>query len=157
MKIFYKILIVIVLLILIYVFQNWLRTFVITSLGGFTKKETIIETEVKYIKGKWEIDSTAVFNKYIEITKWFIKLKPNLYFIEINNNIITKLGIMNQINIIDNKINNISYVESCSICYNKSECITNCNHFFCIKCIKKWYSKNNACPYCRTKIKFVNK
>ena len=46
MKTLYKILIVIAILILIYVFQNWLRTFVITSLGGFTKKETVIETEV---------------------------------------------------------------------------------------------------------------
>ena len=119
-----------------------------------TYKNNLIFKKFIYIHKNFEY---KIFNKYIEITKWFIKLKPNLYFIEINNNIITKLGIMNQINIIDNKINNISYVESCSICYNKSECITNCNHFFCIKCIKKWYSKNNACPYCRTKIKFVNK
>ena len=80
MKIFYKILIVIVLLILIYVFQNWLRTFVITSLGGFTKKETIIETEVEYIKGKWEIDSTAVFNKYIETNGIILNSKPRIIY-----------------------------------------------------------------------------
>lgn len=80
MKILYKILIVIVLLILIYVFQNWLRTFVITSLGGFTKKETIIETKVEYIKGKWEIDSTAVFKKYIETNGIILNLKPKIIY-----------------------------------------------------------------------------
>ena len=87
MKIFYKILIVIVLLILIYVFQNWLRTFVITSLGGFTKKETIIETEVKYIKGKWEIDSTAVFNKYIETNGIILNPKPRIIYKKIYDTI----------------------------------------------------------------------
>ena len=80
MKTLYKILIVIAILILIYVFQNWLRTFVITSLGGFTKKETIIETEVEYIKGKWEIDSTAIFKKYIETHGIILNPEPKIIY-----------------------------------------------------------------------------
>jgi hypothetical protein len=80
MKIIYKILILIVLLLLIYVFQDWLKTFVITSLGGFTKKETIIKTKVEYTKGNWEIDSTAVFKKYIETKGIILNPKPKIIY-----------------------------------------------------------------------------
>tara|TARA_R110002126_G_scaffold285686_1_gene436214 strand:+ start:74 stop:700 length:627 start_codon:yes stop_codon:yes gene_type:complete len=44
----------------------------------------------------------------------------------------------------------------CSICLEETEesyCkIKNCNHIFHIKCINKWYSSHNSCPYCRSPI-----
>jgi len=47
----------------------------------------------------------------------------------------------------------------CSICLEKNEepyCnIKSCSHIFHKKCLNKWYSTNNSCPYCRTEI--VNK
>lgn len=39
---------------------------------------------------------------------------------------------------------------SCAICYNKSNYITECNHDFCIRCLRKWDS--HSCPMCRQRI-----
>ena len=47
----------------------------------------------------------------------------------------------------------------CSICLEQNEeaycMIKSCSHSFHKKCLNKWYSTNNSCPYCRTQI--VNK
>ena len=80
MKRIYQVLILIALVLIIYFFQDWLRTFVITSLGGFTKKETVTLTNTKYIKGKWEIDSIAVFNKYVETKVIILNPKPKIVY-----------------------------------------------------------------------------
>ncbi len=37
----------------------------------------------------------------------------------------------------------------CSICDEKSEIITFCNHQFCKKCIHQWLETNETCPLCR--------
>ena len=49
-------------------------------------------------------------------------------------------------------------LDECMICYeNESEIITNCKHYYCKKCIFKWYIYNNKiCPYCRTDIVLNN-
>ena len=46
----------------------------------------------------------------------------------------------------------IIYNEDCSICYEKSNCKTLCNHYYCYKCIEQWYNKQNNCPMCRQSI-----
>ena len=53
------------------------------------------------------------------------------------------------------KIKNVkTYKENCSVCYNISEIKTQCNHYYCINCILKWYIyKSKSCPYCRSTIK----
>ena len=50
---------------------------------------------------------------------------------------------------------------SISICYeNKSELITECEHQYCIPCIKEWWEHKNdfihKCPYCKNNIKPIN-
>ena len=41
----------------------------------------------------------------------------------------------------------------CSICFeNKNNCISNCDHLFCFKCIHSWLENNDDCPYCRSDI-----
>lgn len=40
-------------------------------------------------------------------------------------------------------------------CINEEECITNCNHNFCKKCIHEWFDKKKtSCPTCRCDIKY---
>ena len=53
------------------------------------------------------------------------------------------------------KIKNVKkYKENCSVCYNISQIKTQCNHYYCINCILKWYIyKSKSCPYCRSTIK----
>jgi len=49
---------------------------------------------------------------------------------------------------------------TCSICLeenieNDELCKTNCNHFFCKKCLDDWFDKGkNTCPLCRGDIKY---
>ena len=41
----------------------------------------------------------------------------------------------------------------CPICLiDKDLCITNCNHGFCIDCLKTWLSIKHNCPNCRNNI-----
>lgn len=43
--------------------------------------------------------------------------------------------------------NNYVYNDECPICLtNKPDCLTNCNHSFCVKCV----SKTSTCALCRT-------
>lgn len=78
MKKIYQIVIILAILILIYVFQNWLRTFVITTLGGFTKKETVTKIETEFIEGK--IDTIAVFNHYVSSKGIILNPEPKIIY-----------------------------------------------------------------------------
>lgn len=79
MRKLYTFLVIIAILIIGYIFADWLRTFVITSLGGYTKKETVTKTETKYIKGK--VDTLAVFNHYVETKGIILNPKPKIKYI----------------------------------------------------------------------------
>lgn len=63
---------------MIYIFQDWLRTFIITSLGGYTKKETITKTEIEYRQGK--IDTLAVFNHYVATNGIILNPEPIIIY-----------------------------------------------------------------------------
>lgn len=39
--------------------------------------------------------------------------------------------------------------DECSICYEKANCKTECNHTFCFECIMKWMYYSTHCPYCK--------
>ena len=44
-------------------------------------------------------------------------------------------------------------IQECPICMDKnSQVITNCNHAYCVKCIKKVCESENKCPTCRSTI-----
>lgn len=49
-------------------------------------------------------------------------------------------------------IEKIEFSDLCSICYQDSNFITNCNHNFDFVNLMKWYIKKNECPLCKTKI-----
>lgn len=78
MKKIYQIATVLAFIILIYIFQDWLRTFVITSLGGYTKQETKVTTETKYLKGK--IDTLALFTEYIKTKGIILNPRPKIIY-----------------------------------------------------------------------------
>jgi len=44
----------------------------------------------------------------------------------------------------------------CCICYEiigkTNNCVTECGHIFCFKCLATSMSKRNSCPYCRAKL-----
>lgn len=53
-------------------------------------------------------------------------------------------------------LNNIQS-NSCIICFNfiseGEMCITNCDHKYCLDCLKKWFDRGNiSCPFCRQDI-----
>ena len=61
------------------------------------------------------------------------------------------------LNDIENLSESLSIENECCICLeNKDQLIkTNCDHFFCEKCILEWFGKgNNTCPLCRKEINF---
>jgi len=50
-------------------------------------------------------------------------------------------------------LSNIDIENECCICYetigNKNNCVTECGHKFCFKCLAIAMTHNNACPCCR--------
>ena len=46
-------------------------------------------------------------------------------------------------------------MDECIICFieYENQCVTCCNHKFCIDCLLKWFKKNKtSCPICRVDI-----
>lgn len=64
MKKIYQIAIVILILLLLFLFKGFFKETLITSLGGYTKKETDTIVQTRYKIGK--IDTLEIFNSYIE-------------------------------------------------------------------------------------------
>lgn len=62
------------LLILLYLLSNWFKDKIIVALGGYTHKETVIQKELKYIKGTF--DTLEVFNAYVESKGIILNPKP---------------------------------------------------------------------------------
>lgn len=87
-----------------------------------------------------------------EMVKIIEEICPNIYFVEYGIN-----------GIIDWKIiPNIIYevkpdikIDICSICYEKNDLVTNCNHLFCKICMDNYLENNFTCPYCREEIKKI--
>lgn len=63
-----------ILLILLYLLSGWFKDKIIIALGGYTHKETVIQKEVKYIKGTF--DTLEVFNAYVESKGIILNPKP---------------------------------------------------------------------------------
>ena len=111
----------------------------ITSLGGEItdnifdiikrkKQEELLEIDAK-------IQIYTLRNDQDNISEWVDK----------------KINIINQINDIENKFQNILN-EQCPICLetlSKPILETNCHNIFCGSCIFTWIEKNNTCPLCR--------
>ena len=62
--------------------------------------------------------------------------------------IISKLGM----NVLSNEIK----LDNCIVCFEKSNCITECNHSYCFKCIYEWLKKKQTCPCCRAEVNVSN-
>lgn len=78
MKTIYKIITVLAVLILIIVFKEWLRTAIITSLGGFTERKVATKVVQEKKEGIYKIDSTAVFTKYVKARGIILNPEPKV-------------------------------------------------------------------------------
>jgi hypothetical protein len=106
-----------------------------------------------------EADNHAGFKKACEYNDYekieFLKsLNPKKYFFKL-----TEYGSIEsweiRINFIRKQTKDMkaSDIQECPVCLDKNtQLITNCNHSYCIKCIKKICNNENKCPTCRTTI-----
>ena len=93
-------------------------------------------------------------NNYTALAMWLQEKNPEEYHIVIENDQITQWNIIKVI-----IVNNSKYVDSidtCPICYvNECQIITDCNHQYCMSCIKSYMEKkcdslnDVTCPMCR--------
>jgi ankyrin repeat protein len=102
----------------------------------------------------------ACENNYIDIAKLLSNLYPNKYKILNFNDDSINYIILSTLNIENNISLNIKTINECVICQNSlSNIITDCNHQYCLNCIKEFHKKNNNdfnCPLCRKNILFNN-
>jgi hypothetical protein len=88
----------------------------------------------------------------VEAVKFLVSLNPSKYHVKFNEyGSIESWQI--KINYIRKQTKEIklSDIQECPVCMDKkSQVITNCNHPFCIKCIKTVCESENKCPTCRT-------
>ena len=100
-----------IVVLVLYLFQDWLRDFIITGLGGYTTKETVTVTKTKIKIGK--VDTTAIFNHYVETKGIILNPKTKTEYITVRDTIrdtIYKKGVKNfnvkiKDSLIDGKIN----------------------------------------------------
>jgi hypothetical protein len=88
---------------------------------------------------------------YISMCKWLTSLFPHTYTLNIDIHGQISYNIFTNIETI--MMENCD-IECCSICYDNSEIITKCNHYYCGKCLGSWLSNNVYCPMCREHIKY---
>lgn len=74
MKNIYQLLIVVVIIIFLVIFKDWVRTKIIVSLGGYTEQTTTITVDSTFIKGK--VDTLAIFNNYVATNGIILNPKP---------------------------------------------------------------------------------
>lgn len=123
-------------------------------------RQILFNTQEKYVIG-----DLIVFNSYysnsghtfntsqqeiITDKTTFVKKIKNLNFAELIN-------LKSKVELKADVIKDASGTEiNCPICYEDSVDFTvqtQCNHYFCSRCIKLWLEKNKECPMCRMSLK----
>ena len=87
----------------------------------------------------------------LPVLNLLIKLCPTRYYIDIIDGEVMACEILSDL-VVNNKINKEHFdnVDSCYICYEKSDLYTSCKHFYCNNCLSRHYLHNDIkCPYCR--------
>lgn len=72
-------LIIIALIVISFLFKDWLRPKIITALGGYVNKEVKTDTITKYKIGK--IDTLEVFNNYVKTKGIILNPKPKIEYV----------------------------------------------------------------------------
>lgn len=75
-----------ILLLLLFLLRGWWKDKIIVALGGYTTKETVIEIEKEYIKGK--IDTLEVFNHYVSTNGIILNPEPEIIIKEVPGKVI---------------------------------------------------------------------
>jgi len=103
-------------------------------------------------KNQHQMFINACNSNYISIARFLVDLKPNCYYICEIDDVIIHWDVEYNLNI-PNIItkDEIPYsIENCYICYDESNLMTRCRHFYCVSCLEQHYERNSmSCPYCR--------
>jgi hypothetical protein len=122
--------------------------------GNFLMFKFLLAYEFKYCL-KFEINSDLMENLYSNnIVPILADLnKDKIYFKEFTHPDFTNKKYQ-FIYFEKNRKSIFNDIPFCSICYDtKSTIITDCNHFYCTKCICEWFfTLKNSCPICRKEI-----
>lgn len=110
---------------------------------------------------EWLINNTYITT--LTIDKMFRKMCIDCN-IEVLNIIVNKHSFKYSYTIDDHVIKGVinivckftdkKYSDVCCICYEDTECYTNCFHELCLKCIDKVMSSTAKCPICIKNIEF---
>lgn len=93
----------------------------------------------------------AVRDQFVLLAQWIVSLRPDVYSIVIHKNKIVSSHIAKCYKLIYCcGTTYVSHTETCSICYEPANIISNCQHLFCDVCIYNW--SQTSCPYCRQKV-----
>lgn len=115
----------------------------ISSLGG-SKTKNIIEL----VKRK-KMEELEVIKSKINI----FTIRQNSKKIEHFKSLYNKVD--HELQIIDERFNNILSNQKCHICMNTMSKVVmepNCQNLFCGECLLKWLSKKHTCPLCRNDV-----
>ena len=97
----------------------------------------------------------ACEKNHYEIAKWFMDKYPEKYYVEIENKLITYHNVIQSLGYFDKES---LYLDSeCSICYDNSTILTECNHSFCEDCLLKSRKRSINCPNCRQEVDYCYK
>ena len=100
-----------------------------------------------------QINSKNYSEEYFELIKWITELFPDNYQI-LNDDTWRKIP---EFVIHEGKECSKEFLKECSICYEKPDVISDCDHLLCLSCAKNVNRYGLICPMCRKKdIKFYN-
>jgi hypothetical protein len=133
-----------------YIFRECCHTDNITIIKWLLE----IKPDINIEENNHEAFKNACENNAIEIANLLISLNPKKYTIKTND-----FGTIQSWKIIVNYVRKET-VElkkedkiDCPVCLcRQSQAITNCNHQYCFKCIKKVLETDTKCPMCRSSI-----
>ena len=69
---------IIIVILIILLFREWIRKTIITNLGGYLEKETTITIDSTFVKGK--IDTLEVFNHYVKTNGIILNPEPEIIY-----------------------------------------------------------------------------
>ena len=114
--------------------------------------QTDIESMVYLYYKYWILQNSNTTEKYISKNKLIYEIKYRLGIIIDTWKDDSNTWIIKSINSLQyHGSKEIKIHDKCSICFNNSNIITDCEHYFCKKCLIQWNIKSCEfnCPYCR--------
>lgn len=105
---------------------------------------------IHIVSNNHEIFINAYESQDIRLIKLLNFMRPDCYYIEMFDDMIQSFEINYSVKPGKTIEKKMLSIDKCYICYENSNIITSCNHYYCKSCIQKHYEYNSLyCPYCR--------